>query len=96
MYADYASRTCVEDCPGGIVDTYAEELTRFCVRVCPGSTFMENSTRTCEGICFTGFADPKSKFCIDVCPEFTYGHLGVGGNNTCKEECPVENPLIYA
>ena len=84
MYADYSTRKCVENCPGGEIDTYAYEQTRFCVRKCPGNLYMENTTMTCEAICKTGFADPKSKFCIKICPPFTYGHVGVGGNKTCK------------
>jgi hypothetical protein len=84
MYADYSIRKCVENCPGGDIDTYADDSSRFCVRKCPGNTYMENTTMTCESICKSGFADPKSKFCIAVCPPFTYGHVGAGGNKTCK------------
>lgn len=84
MYADYSTRTCVKNCPGGDIDTYADEPSRFCVRKCPGNTYMVNTTRTCESICKTGFADPQTKFCIAVCPQYTYGHVAPGGIKTCK------------
>lgn len=51
MYADYSTRKCVEDCPGGEIETFADDSDRFCVRLCANGTFMQNSTRSCVANC---------------------------------------------
>lgn len=103
MYADYASRTCVYDCPSDANNTFADTQTRLCVTSnytvylgCPDLpilTFNDNSTQRCQTSCTTGFADRLSKFCVALCPNYYYGEEVT---YTCVATCPIRIPKLFA